>query len=81
MKNVIIYQIGQNTMYPQYGYVHPKVHNCECSFCLECMVKVYLLQGGKKISKKKTAQKRGNKDLIFNEAMMFSVPANVLQVL
>ncbi|RUS71678.1 hypothetical protein EGW08_020567 [Elysia chlorotica] len=41
-------------------------------------VKVYLLQNGKKISKKKTTVKRGEKNPIFNEAMIFSVPAAAL---
>lgn len=43
-------------------------------------VKVYLLQDGKKISKKKTSMKRDDTNPIFNEAMIFSVPAVVLQV-
>ncbi|XP_043923240.1 synaptotagmin-12 [Protopterus annectens] len=42
-------------------------------------VKVYLLQDGRKISKKKTAVKKDDTNPIFNEAMIFSVPANVLQ--
>ncbi|XP_072045462.1 synaptotagmin-12-like isoform X2 [Amphiura filiformis] len=41
-------------------------------------VKVYLLQNGKKISKKKTSAKRGDDCPIYNEAMMYSVPANIL---
>ncbi|XP_041354683.1 synaptotagmin-12-like [Gigantopelta aegis] len=41
-------------------------------------VKVYLMQNGKKISKKKTTVKRGEKNPIFNEAMIFSVPATAL---
>ncbi|KAJ6664949.1 hypothetical protein lerEdw1_005180 [Lerista edwardsae] len=44
-------------------------------------VKVYLLQDGRKISKKKTAMKRGDTNPVFNEAMIFSVPAIVLQEL
>ncbi|XP_067091489.1 synaptotagmin-12 [Osmerus mordax] len=44
-------------------------------------VKVYLLQDGRKISKKKTSMKRDDTNPIFNEAMIFSVPAVVLQVL
>ncbi|NXN97082.1 SYT12 protein, partial [Rhinopomastus cyanomelas] len=44
-------------------------------------VKVYLLQDGRKISKKKTAVKRGDPNPVFNEAMIFSVPAIVLQEL
>uniref|UniRef100_A0ACB8G2U7 Synaptotagmin-12 n=1 Tax=Sphaerodactylus townsendi TaxID=933632 RepID=A0ACB8G2U7_9SAUR len=43
-------------------------------------VKVYLLQDGRKISKKKTATKRDDTNPVFNEAMIFSVPAIVLQV-
>ncbi|XP_042562989.1 synaptotagmin-12 [Clupea harengus] len=42
-------------------------------------VKVYLLQDGRKISKKKTSMKRDDTNPIFNEAMIFSVPAVVLQ--
>ncbi|XP_076863008.1 synaptotagmin-12 [Brachyhypopomus gauderio] len=42
-------------------------------------VKVYLLQDGRKISKKKTSVKRDDTNPIFNEAMIFSVPAIVLQ--
>ncbi|TSK13514.1 Synaptotagmin-12 [Bagarius yarrelli] len=42
-------------------------------------VKVYLLQDGRKISKKKTSVKRDDTNPIFNEAMIFSVPAVVLQ--
>uniref|UniRef100_A0A8D0C4Y5 Synaptotagmin-12 n=1 Tax=Salvator merianae TaxID=96440 RepID=A0A8D0C4Y5_SALMN len=44
-------------------------------------VKVYLLQDGRKISKKKTATKRDDTNPVFNEAMIFSVPAIVLQEL
>lgn len=43
-------------------------------------MKVYLLQDGRKISKKKTSIKRDDTNPIFNEAMIFSVPAIVLQV-
>lgn len=43
-------------------------------------VKVYLLQDGRKMSKKKTAVKRDDPNPVFNEAMIFSVPAIVLQV-
>ncbi|XP_056657225.1 synaptotagmin-12 isoform X2 [Monodelphis domestica] len=42
-------------------------------------VKVYLLQDGRKISKKKTAVKKDDPHPVFNEAMIFSVPAIVLQ--
>ncbi|KAJ8314457.1 hypothetical protein KUTeg_006607 [Tegillarca granosa] len=41
-------------------------------------VKVYLMQNSKKISKKKTTVKRGERHPIFNEAMIFSVPATAL---
>lgn len=47
----------------------------------DCCVKVYLLQNGKKVSKKKTSTKREEKNPIFNEAMIFSVPASALQTL
>ena len=46
----------------------------------DSFVKVYLLQNGKKVIKKKTSTKRGDNSPIFNEAMIFSVPASVLQV-
>ncbi|XP_076370372.1 synaptotagmin-12-like isoform X2 [Tachypleus tridentatus] len=42
-------------------------------------VKVYLLQNGKKIRKKKTSVKKDDPNPIFNEAMIFSVQSNVLQ--
>ncbi|NP_001161666.1 synaptotagmin B-like protein [Saccoglossus kowalevskii] len=42
-------------------------------------VKVYLLQNGKKISKKKTVVKKDERCPIYNEAMIFSVPSSVLQ--
>ncbi|XP_039310592.1 uncharacterized protein LOC105197712 isoform X3 [Solenopsis invicta] len=42
-------------------------------------VKVYLLQQGKKMHKKKTSVKKGEKSPIFNEAIIFSVPAHALQ--
>ncbi|XP_014473911.1 PREDICTED: uncharacterized protein LOC106744029 [Dinoponera quadriceps] len=42
-------------------------------------VKVYLLQQGKKMHKKKTSVKKGEKSPIFNEAIIFSVPAHSLQ--
>ncbi|XP_014775501.1 synaptotagmin-12 [Octopus bimaculoides] len=41
-------------------------------------VKVYLLQNGKKINKKRTTVKRSETNPIFNEAMIFSVPASAL---
>lgn len=43
-------------------------------------VQVYLLQHGKKVHKKKTSAKKGERSPIFNEAMIFSVPAHTLQV-
>lgn len=43
-------------------------------------VKVYLLQDGRKMSKKRTAVKKDDPNPVFNEAMIFSVPAIVLQV-
>uniref|UniRef100_UPI00358DF98E synaptotagmin-12 n=1 Tax=Myxine glutinosa TaxID=7769 RepID=UPI00358DF98E len=42
-------------------------------------VKVYLLQNSRKVSKKKTVVKRDDRNPVFNEAIIFSVPANVLQ--
>ncbi|XP_069677708.1 synaptotagmin-12-like isoform X2 [Periplaneta americana] len=44
-------------------------------------VKVYLLQHGKKVHKKKTSTKKGERSPIFNEAMIFSVPAHTLQTI
>lgn len=44
------------------------------------MFKVYLMQHNMKINKKKTSTKRGERCPIFNEAMMFSVPAHTLNV-
>lgn len=38
------------------------------------------MQNSKKISKKKTTVKRGERHPIFNEAMIFSVPATALPV-
>lgn len=43
-------------------------------------VKVYLMHQGKKIHKKKTSTKRAERGPIFNEAMIFSVPAHTLSV-
>jgi hypothetical protein len=43
-------------------------------------LQVYLLQHGKKIHKKRTSTKKGERSPIFNEAMIFSVPAHTLQV-
>lgn len=45
------------------------------------LVKVYLLQQGKKLHKKKTSVKKGEKSPIFNEAIIFNVSAHALQVL
>ncbi|XP_076760783.1 uncharacterized protein LOC143429184 [Xylocopa sonorina] len=42
-------------------------------------VKVYLLQQGKKIHKKKTSVKKGEESPIFNEAIIFNVPSHILQ--
>ncbi|KAB0798863.1 hypothetical protein PPYR_06743 [Photinus pyralis] len=44
-------------------------------------VKVYLLHHGKKVHKKKTSTKRGERSPIFNESMIFSVPAHTLQTI
>lgn len=54
-------------------HLHPLVHP-------DPYVKVYLLQDGRKMSKKRTAVKRDDPNPVFNEAMIFSVPAIVLQV-
>ena len=53
---------------------------CACLRSSDPFVKVYLLQDGRKISKKKTSTKRDDNNPIFNEAMIFSVPSLVLQV-
>ncbi|XP_043802945.1 uncharacterized protein LOC122720360 [Apis laboriosa] len=42
-------------------------------------VKVYLLQQGKKIHKKKTSVKKGEESPIFNEAIIFNVPSHIMQ--
>ncbi|CAN0428369.1 unnamed protein product [Lampetra planeri] len=42
-------------------------------------VKVYLLQGGRKVSKKKTVTKRDERNPVYNDAIIFSVPASTLQ--
>ncbi|KAL1116198.1 hypothetical protein AAG570_005693 [Ranatra chinensis] len=47
----------------------------------DTFVKVYLLCNGKKVHKKKTSTKRTDPCPIFNEAMIFSVPCNSLQML
>ncbi|XP_018362251.1 PREDICTED: uncharacterized protein LOC108760672 [Trachymyrmex cornetzi] len=44
-------------------------------------VKVYLLQQGKKMHKKRTSIKKGEKSPIFNEAIIFNVPAHTLQTI
>ncbi|KAG5684125.1 hypothetical protein PVAND_013369 [Polypedilum vanderplanki] len=41
-------------------------------------VKVYLLKNDKKVSKKRTSTKRGERNPLFNEAMIFSVPPYML---
>ncbi|XP_071516703.1 uncharacterized protein [Panulirus ornatus] len=41
-------------------------------------VKVYVLQNGKKVMKKKTSVKKDTRSPVFNEAMIFSVPAPAL---
>nr|XP_029711446.1 uncharacterized protein LOC115256682 [Aedes albopictus] len=41
-------------------------------------VKVYLLKNDKKVSKKKTSVKRGERSPIYNEAIIFSVPPYML---
>ncbi|ELT99116.1 synaptotagmin 12 [Capitella teleta] len=43
-----------------------------------CFVKVYLLQNGKRVGKKKTSTKKDERNPIFNEAMIFSVPSSSL---
>ncbi|XP_050300197.1 synaptotagmin-12 [Anthonomus grandis grandis] len=48
---------------------------------MEVFVKVYLMQQNKKVNKKKTTTKKGERCPIFNEAMMFSVPAHTLNTI
>ncbi|KAK4887054.1 hypothetical protein RN001_003325 [Aquatica leii] len=47
----------------------------------DSFVKVYLLHHGKKVHKKKTSTKKGERCPIFNESMIFSVPAHTLQTI
>ncbi|CAH1370489.1 hypothetical protein MTP99_012082 [Tenebrio molitor] len=47
----------------------------------DAFVKVYLMQQSKKINKKKTSTKKAERSPIFNEAMMFSVPAHTLSTI
>ncbi|XP_055611877.1 synaptotagmin-12 [Uranotaenia lowii] len=44
-------------------------------------VKVYLLKDDKKVSKKKTTVKRGERSPIYNEALIFSVPPYMLNTI
>ncbi|XP_053699173.1 uncharacterized protein LOC128746153 [Sabethes cyaneus] len=44
-------------------------------------VKVYLLKNDKKVSKKKTSVKRGERSPIYNEAIIFSVPPYMLNTI
>uniref|UniRef100_A0A8D8CVC2 Synaptotagmin-12 n=1 Tax=Culex pipiens TaxID=7175 RepID=A0A8D8CVC2_CULPI len=44
-------------------------------------VKVYLLKNDKKVSKKKTCVKRGERSPIYNEAIIFSVPPYMLNTI
>ncbi|XP_058445065.1 uncharacterized protein LOC131426385 [Malaya genurostris] len=44
-------------------------------------VKVYLLKNDKKVSKKKTCVKRGERSPIYNEAIIFSVPPYMLSTI
>ncbi|XP_044254493.1 synaptotagmin-12 isoform X2 [Tribolium madens] len=47
----------------------------------DSFVKVYLMQQSKKINKKKTSTKKAERSPIFNESMMFSVPAHTLSTI
>ncbi|XP_063923369.1 synaptotagmin-12 isoform X2 [Zophobas morio] len=47
----------------------------------DAFVKVYLMQQSKKIHKKKTSTKKAERSPIFNESMMFSVPAHTLSTI
>ncbi|XP_018011377.1 synaptotagmin-12 [Hyalella azteca] len=44
-------------------------------------VKVYILQHGKKIMKKKTSVKKDSNSPVFNEAMIFNIPAPALHTI
>ncbi|KAK7867767.1 hypothetical protein R5R35_002266 [Gryllus longicercus] len=47
---------------------------------IDPFVKVYLLSGGKRVKKKKTAARKGNSNPVWNEALSFNVPsANLTQ--
>lgn len=49
-------------------------------FLADCCVKVYVLQNGKRIAKKKTSYKHEEISPVFNEAMIFSLPQNRTEV-
>ncbi|XP_064629390.1 synaptotagmin-12-like [Lineus longissimus] len=51
---------------------------CENKRSGDSFVKVFLLQNGRKVSKKKTSTKKDEAQPVFNEAMIFSVPASAL---
>ncbi|XP_017792561.1 PREDICTED: uncharacterized protein LOC108574471 [Habropoda laboriosa] len=57
-----------------------KARNLHGASTGDFFVKVYLLQHGKKMHKKKTSVKKGEKSPIFNEAIIFNVPTNILKV-
>lgn len=44
-------------------------------------VKVYLLQQGRKVHKKRTSIKKGENNPIFNESIIFNVPTNILKTI
>lgn len=73
--SVFFYMCGLAFRSPKRGHSH--INSLSLS---DPFVKVYLLQDGRKISKKKTSTKRDDTNPIFNEAMIFSVPSLVLQV-
>ncbi|CAK9826272.1 SYT12 [Anthophora retusa] len=56
-----------------------KARNLRGTSTGDFFVKVYLLQHGKKMHKKKTSVKKGEKSPIFNEAIIFNVPTNILK--
>lgn len=68
----------------QVGCIHVLQFTCinmiHVSSFSDPFVKVYLMQNNRKVSKKKTTIKRGERNPIFNEAMIFSVPSSTLSV-
>lgn len=85
----ILFNLHRVRFFTKPKYAHEYNH-CKMLFLKESMkiilnfsdpfVKVYLMQNNRKVSKKKTTIKRGERNPIFNEAMIFSVPSTALSV-